>query len=87
MVDPESSDSPQIKIFYELSQGFQTRDLDLIAKAIHKDFRHVAYPRSLGEPEQTREEFLEHWGRIISFWTTDSEVSYIGYFSNSLRRG
>ena len=52
---------------------------------MHKDFRCVNYPRSLGKPEQTREELLEHWAGIISLWA-DTEVSYIGHTSDPLRR-
>ena len=79
MVNPESSDSPQIKLIRECSRGFQTRDPNLIAKALHKDFRNVPYPRSLGWPEQTKEEFLEQYVGMSSLWAADPEVSYIGY--------
>ena len=69
---------------HQWGRGLQTRDLDLIAKPLHKDFRYVAYPRSLGKPEQTKEEYLGHYAGIISLWAADLEVSYIGYSSDSL---
>jgi hypothetical protein len=81
----ESSDSPQVKLIHEWRQGFQTRNLDLIAKALHKDFRFVISPQSLGRPEQTREEWLERYKGILSHYTAGPEVSYIGC-SNPLRR-
>jgi hypothetical protein len=86
MVNPESSDSPQIKLIRECSRGFQTRDPNLIAKALHKDFRNVPYPRSLGWPEQTKEEFLEQYVGMSNLWAADPEVSYIGYSIGPLRR-
>jgi hypothetical protein len=84
MADSESSDSPQVKLFYECGRGIQTRDLDRVAKALHKDYRYVAYPRSLGKPEQTKEEWLGLYVGIISLWTSDSEVSRVGYSSDLL---
>jgi hypothetical protein len=85
MADPESSDSPQIKLFRECSRAFLTRDSDLLAKTTHKDYRYVNYPRSLGKPEQTKEEFLEHWAEAMSFWIADPDVGYIGCSSDPLR--
>jgi hypothetical protein len=86
MANPENSDSPQVKLVHECRLGFGTRSLDRIAKTLHKDYRHVAYPKSLGKPERTKEEWLEHLAEIISLWTADSEVSYIGYALVPLRR-
>ena len=75
MVNPGSSDSPQVKLMYELDSGFVKRDLDIIAKQLHKDYRHITHPRSLGMPEQTREEWLKHFAWVMSLWT-ENEVSY-----------
>ena len=86
MANPETSDSPQVKLFLECSRGFQTKDLDVIAKNLHKDCRYVAYPRSLGRPNQTKEEWLEQWAGILSLWTGELEVSYIGCSSDPVRR-
>jgi hypothetical protein len=77
MANPESSDSPQVKFLYEWSQIFQTGDLDLIAKALHKDFRYVICPKSLGKPEETREEWLERFAGVLSLWTAGHDVSYV----------
>ena len=86
MTDSESSDSPQIKLYRECCQAFLARDPDLIAKATHKDYRYVAYPRSLGKPEQTKEEWLGQYAGIINLWTSDSEVSHVGFCLDLLRR-
>jgi hypothetical protein len=79
-------ESPQIKLFHECALGFKTRDLDRIAKTLHKDYHYVTYPRSLGRPDQTKDEWLKHEGEKISLWTVDLEVSYIGCSSDPLRR-
>jgi hypothetical protein len=77
MADLENLDSPQAKLFSDCRRGFRTRDLELIASTIHKDFRYFAYPKSLGKPEQTKEEWLNRWAGLISLWTADLEVSYL----------
>ena len=50
--------SPQIKLITEWNEGFLQRNVDLLVKHMHKDFRRVAYPRSMGIPEQNKEEWL-----------------------------
>jgi hypothetical protein len=81
MANPESSDSPQVNLFLECSRGFQKNDLGAMAKSLHKDCRYIAYPRSLGKPDQTKEEWLEQWAAVVSLWTGELEVSYIAVVS------
>jgi hypothetical protein len=82
MADPVSSDSPQAKLILECSRGFRAEDLAITAKTLHKDFRNVPYPRSLGHPAQTKEEWLENWAGIMSLRSADIDVSRIGYSSD-----
>ena len=83
MPDLENSASPQVKLIYEWGQGFEKKDPSLIAKSLHKDYRHIAYPRSLGLPEKTKEEWLERLVEIMSLWT-ENEVSYISRYLDPL---
>ena len=86
MADWENFDSSQVKLMHEWDQGFEKKDPSLIAKSLHKDYRHTLYPRSLGKPEQTREQWLEYIAGVVSLWT-DREVSctiYTGCYSNLL---
>lgn len=73
MSTPEGYNTPQAKLLLELDQGFEKKDIDLIAKPLHKDFVHKTHPRSLGSPDLTREQWLQHLQGIISLWT-DREV-------------
>jgi len=82
MSSSHSSASPQVKFVLEWSGGFEKRDLDIIAKPLHKDLRYIIYPRSLGRPEQNKEEFLGYFTKVIPLWT-NNEVSHAGYFSKS----
>ena len=71
-----SSDSPQVKLVHKWGLAFEKKNLDLIAELLHKDYRHTTYPRSLGKPEKTREEWLEHIAGVISL-RTEQDVSRI----------
>lgn len=83
----EGSESPQVKfILGEWRQAFEKRDVNLVAKHLHKDFRHISLPKSLGEPDQTREQWLARFGSVLGF-LTENTVSRINYCPNPLRRG
>jgi len=80
----QDTDSPQLKFVFKWGQGFDKGDLAAIAECMHKDFRHKLYPASLGKPEQTKEEFLADYGRVVGL-TADSKVSYLSYYSELCR--
>ena len=69
MSDLVNSDSPQVKLLLEWGKGFEKRDFDLLTKSLHKDYRHITYPRSLGRPEQTKEEWLGHIAGVLDIRT------------------
>lgn len=52
-------DSPQIKLWIEYDRAFKPMNADSLRKCLHKDFRHVPLPRSIGEPERNKEEWVE----------------------------
>ena len=70
MSDPQDTSSPQVNLIHEWAQGFRARDLSLMAKVLHKDYRNVTYPRSLGTQEETREEWLEKMAGVVTIWTS-----------------
>jgi len=76
MSDLVNSDSPQVKLLLEWGKGFEKRDFDLLAKPLHKDYRHIAYPRSLGRPEQTKEEWLGHIAGVLDIRTAQQVELY-----------
>ena len=83
----EGSESPQVRfILGEWCPAFERRDLDTIVKHMHKDFRCTSYPQSLGQPEQNREQWREHFTRIFSL-LTENKVSRIDGYLNPLRHG
>jgi hypothetical protein len=82
MSSQEAADSPQVKLIRSFVEGFKTGDVDLLAKHLHKDHRRITHPRSLGKPEQTREEWLQHIAEFISLWTDGCQASYNSRYSN-----
>ena len=82
----ESSDSPQVKLIHEWDQAFRKKDLDLIANCLHKDYRRTTYPKSIGKPEQTKEEWLKHITGVIDLWA-EQEVSCASCHWDPHRRG
>jgi len=51
--------SPQIKLMTDWNVGFKEVNVGIIEKHLHKDFRRTIYPQSIGQPEETKEEFLK----------------------------
>ena len=77
------TDSPQVRLVRECILGLAKNDLATAAKLLHKDYRRIIYPRSLGKPVVAREEWLKQCGQMIGHWT-DSEVSCGSFCSNTL---
>lgn len=78
----EDPQSPQARfILREWCPAFERRDLDFIEKHMHKDFRCTSYPQSLGQPEQTKEQWVKHFTGIFNL-LTENKVSHIHGYSN-----
>jgi hypothetical protein len=74
MSGPETTDSPQLKLAKSLIEAFSKRNVDDLAKILHKDHRRIYYPRSLGKPDLTRENWLKYTADVVGLWT-DCRVS------------
>jgi len=61
--------SPQLKIVQDWNVGFRELNAEIIGKYLHKEFRRSVYPRSIGQPEQNKEEWLKELSAIIVFAT------------------
>jgi hypothetical protein len=61
--------SPQIKLITEFHEAFKERNVENIGKYMHKDFRRSVYPRSIGQPEQNKEEWLKELSVGFGFGT------------------
>lgn len=46
------------------AQGFIDSDVDQIAAALHPDYIHDTFPRSLGIPQQNKEQWVENYKKI-----------------------
>ena len=61
--------SPQIKLITNWDEGFKEMNVDIIGKHLQKEFRLLVYPRTIGQPEQTKEEFLKKLSGGFAFAT------------------
>lgn len=59
-----SEESPQIKAIMAWAQGFIESDLEKIEAALHPDYIHDTFPRSLKIPQQNKEQWVENYGKI-----------------------
>jgi len=76
MSDLPSSSSPQLRVVNEFVRGFDERNVDILAKTLHKDFRRIIYPRSLGAPELTKDEWLKNMREVVSFIATPETIRH-----------
>jgi len=78
--------SPQIKLLSNLTGGFAEMNVEIIGKQLHKDFRRSVYPRSLGQPELGKEDYLKEASGILGF-ATGFNVGYIPCYLNLISPG
>ena len=77
--------SPQIRLVNEWNEGLSSLDVELLSKPLHKDFRHVVYPKSIGDPEQNKEGWIKDFTGFMGL-ATGFDVRYALRYSNSLPR-
>jgi hypothetical protein len=61
--------SPQIKLISDWNDGFTEMNVEMIGKLMHKDCRRSIHPRSIGQPEQSKEEALKELSGILAVIT------------------
>jgi len=76
--------SPQIKLINDWNDAFTERNMEVFVSYLHKDFRRSVYPRSLGQPEQNREEALKELSGLLGF-VTGIDVGHTPCYSNLLQ--
>lgn len=81
VVDLGSYTSPQIKLIHEFDLAMHERNLDLLAKYLHKDFRHVTHPKSVGKPPIIKDEWLATMAEVFSTPIQYEKASYTGRHS------
>ena len=72
----ETYDSPQIKLISELDRAMLERNVSLVAKLLHRDYRHITLPQSLGKPPVNRDEWLATITEILSSPIQIEKASY-----------
>jgi hypothetical protein len=75
--------SPQIKLICDWNDAFTKMSVESFGKLMHKDFRRSIHPRSIGQPEQGKEEALKELSGILDF-VTGIDVGHTLCYSNLL---
>jgi len=75
--------SPQIKLLKDWNEGLVEMNVESIGNHLHKDFHRSVYPRSIGQPEQNKVEWLKELTTIIGF-ATGFDVGHTPCHSNLL---
>ena len=78
--------SPLIKLITEWDVGFKQMNAEIIGKFLHKDFTRSVHPRSLGQPEQNKEDFLQELSGGFAF-ATGFDVGHTPCYLNLLPLG
>jgi hypothetical protein len=78
--------SPQIKLINDWYDGLSEMNVEIIGKHLHKDYRRSIYPRSIGQPEQNKEEALKEASGVFGF-ATGLNVGHTPCYSNLLPAG
>jgi hypothetical protein len=78
--------SPQIKLVDDWCEGFAEMNVEIMGKHLHKDFRRSVYPRSIGDPEQSKEELLKDMSAMVGF-STGWDVGHTPCYTNLLPPG
>ena len=81
----KTTDSPQLKVIQEMTEGFNKKDAALFTKHLQKDFRYKLYPKSLGIKEQSREEWIAHMMQVFTAFASKTDVGCIRCQSSVLR--
>jgi len=68
------SNSPQMKVVVDFEQGWYNKDVDLLTKHLHKDFRHVIHPGSLGKQPVNAEQWVKD---IQGLFSTPAEFGKV----------
>ena len=76
VVDVASHNSPQMNLVNECDRGMIERDLNLVAKPLHKDFRYLTHPQSLGKPPMNRDEYLAQTAEVLKTPVRFENVSH-----------
>jgi hypothetical protein len=76
MSSQEATDSPQVKFVRSFVLAIEERDVGQIAKHLHKDFRRVNLPRSIGIKDETKEEWIKRMEDVVPKVLTDTKASH-----------
>lgn len=85
MSSTETTGSPRAQFFAFFLEEYKYKDINRVAQYLHKDHRRITYPKSIGKPDQTKEEYIKHTGEVMNYWAdVKASCTYSGAFPANL---
>ena len=58
--------TPQLKVFQKWIDVFPSLDITRIDPFLSRNYIHETFPKSIGLPDETKEEYIERYTRTLS---------------------
>ncbi len=75
--------SPQIKLISDWNEGYNQLNVEILEELMHKDFRYLVYPQTIGELETSKEVWIEAVAKLFGY-LIEVDVGYTSCYSNPL---
>ena len=69
-----NANAPQLKAAQKWIDAYVALDAEKINTVFSKNYKHQTFPKSLGLPEETKEEYFQRFG---VFWQCSSSSMYV----------
>ena len=73
---PPMAVSEQLKFVTDWENAFRRKDYDFLVNGLDKDYKTIIYPKSLGVPVLSKEEWLPGLRDVLAIWTS-AKVGYL----------
>ena len=61
-----NANTPQLKALKRWLDAFESLDASKIGPTLSKNYIHETFPKSIGLPDETKEEYIERYTRTLS---------------------
>lgn len=61
--------TPQLKLVKKWIDAYLSLDLREMDKVLAKGYKHEALPKTIGLPEETKEEYMKRYGELLPVFT------------------
>ena len=76
--------TPQLKVVQKWIDAYVSLDINNLNTVFSKDYKHQTLPKSMGIPEETKDEYIKRYGGVLPLFTK-FEVRIQQYRMTALR--